>query len=281
MKYALSITLCCSCFFLYESGLAAAGETHSLNSGFTSNGCMELITWKIGSLDSRYKLEEESLKNIMAKVSKLWSHAVGRKLFAYSDSGVVTVNLIYSDIQKYTEDKQQIVSQIHEMKRKYALMRMKHLEELRKLENEVDKPHNPLPQYLAKVNRYNELSEELNGYANEVNNVIDQYESRFLFRKTFYQATFNNFDDPKRINIYQFENIDNLKRVLTHEAGHVLGLTHTDSPQAIMNSRMKFHDEKKLQLTNEDIRKIRNRCPRLTYGEPLIENELLMNILLN
>lgn len=117
MKYVLSITLCCTFFRLFGVRTTVPGATHPLNSGPSSNSCIELITWKIDSLDPRYDLDEEILKDIMTDVSKLWSDAVGRKLFAYSDRGVVTLNLIYSDEQKYTEDRQQKVDQINKMKK--------------------------------------------------------------------------------------------------------------------------------------------------------------------
>ncbi|MDZ7718854.1 MAG: matrixin family metalloprotease [Balneolaceae bacterium] len=140
------------------------------------------------------------------------------------------------------------------------------LKNLKKQMEFLEKKLNPLEEKLnTEEGKLNQLSEKLNAYADEVNEFIYQYRNRFGQVRTFHQGIYINVGNQKKINIYQFENLNKLRLVLAHEFGHALGLNHTDNPASIMNYNMQFQLDESLKLSDDDRDAIQNRC------HPLIE----------
>lgn len=157
MKYILVISFCFA--FLATNGIrvSASGEYLQANPDSINNNCSEPVTWRIGSIDSRYSINEETLKSIMADIGELWSGAIGGELVAYSDSGDVALNLIYSDEQKFTEDEQRMSERINEMRKKYYAMRMQYQQESGDFREKLAEYNSLFSEYAAKVNQYNTL----------------------------------------------------------------------------------------------------------------------------
>ena len=56
-----------------------------------------------------------------------------------------------------------------------------------------------------------------------------------------------------KIEIYGFENISQLKAVLAHEIGHLVGIPHINAKKALMNPILQKNQINELFLTNDDI----------------------------
>ena len=61
------------------------------------------------------------------------------------------------------------------------------------------------------------------------------------------------------IDIYQFNDMNKLRRVLTHELGHVLGINHNENVYSIMFSS---NSATTTVLSNEDIEALFEVCPK-------------------
>jgi hypothetical protein len=72
--------------------------------------CTEPISYRIGTIDSRFGVTDEALKGYLEEGVNVWNAGVGKQLFTYSDTGKVTVNLVYDDRQKTAELGKQIES---------------------------------------------------------------------------------------------------------------------------------------------------------------------------
>ncbi|MBV9349447.1 MAG: matrixin family metalloprotease [Patescibacteria group bacterium] len=86
----------------------------------------------------------------------------------------------------------------------------------------------------------------LNAEADDINSLIDQYnlvvdhvnatvgEVNQTAGREFEEGEYVSDASGRRINIYEFEDHARLVRVLAHEMGHALGLSHNANPQSIM-----------------------------------------------
>jgi chromosome segregation ATPase len=63
------------------------------------------------------------------------------------------------------------------------------------------------------------------------------------------------------INIYEYDNQDNLRLILAHELGHSLGLKHSNNPRALMYPTLKDQDQLNFKLTQADIDLLYQRVP--------------------
>lgn len=74
--------------------------------------CNYPIEYKIGIIDSSFDVSTTTFKTDIATAGALWSKAAGKTLFEYNPNGDVTINLIYDDRQKITNQEQVLNSTI-------------------------------------------------------------------------------------------------------------------------------------------------------------------------
>ena len=74
--------------------------------------CQTPIEYKIGTVDPGFKVSATTFKSDIATAGALWSKAAGKTLFEYNPNGDVTINLIYDNRQKITNQEQALNSNI-------------------------------------------------------------------------------------------------------------------------------------------------------------------------
>ena len=84
------------------------------------------------------------------------------------------------------------------------------------------------------VDQLNARVDELNALAAKTNSKVNEYNG--AVGDDFDQGTYIEDAEGKRINIYEFMDRTELKRVLAHEFGHALGFDHVENPESIMYS---------------------------------------------
>lgn len=240
MRYLLIIFASCFFVVMQSYGLSSSVNLPPALIDSISSDCSQLVTWRLGSIDSRFEVTEADLLTIMNDVQNLWSDAVDTNLIEYSDSAEVTINLIYSEDQKFTNEEQELFEQISKMRKKYNSIKMEYQQGSEEFQRKLIQP-------------FLEFEEQVNEY-------ITQYNNRFRHIRNFQNAVYIDVGNQKKVNIYQFEDIDKLRLVLAHEFGHVLGLSHARNPISIMYHRMRLQNDKILKLTSEDLRAIQNKC---------------------
>lgn len=137
-------------------------------------------------------------------------------------------------------------------------------EKLNNLKKKIDqkklRSENRLDELNTLANKMEQLSIKLNNHADRVNELIFYYRENFTQMKTFHQGSYLQAGGRRKINIYQFEDLNKLRLVLAHEVGHALGLSHVYNPESIMYFLMENQKVRNLQLSDEDIQAIKDRC---------------------
>ncbi|WP_111896207.1 matrixin family metalloprotease [Acinetobacter sp. MB5] len=116
------------------------------------------------------------------------------------------------------------------------------LEQMKAELNQMVMQHNQLvSQSNFQVQSYNQINQN-------INQTIQTYNQEYAARP-FDKGLFNGHS----INIYEFENQDDLRLVIAHELGHALGLPHTEhNSHALMYPLLKDQNMHDFQLTMDD-----------------------------
>lgn len=100
----------------------------------------------------------------------------------------------------------------------------------------------------AKVQKYNE-------FVSYINSLIEK--SNALGAKKFTEGRFS--PSSNTIDIYQYNDLIKLRRVVAHELGHVLGINHTKSMYSIMYA---VNSATSTELGDDDIQALMDVCPK-------------------
>lgn len=126
-------------------------------------------------------------------------------------------------------------------------------------------------QYNNKILKFNNIVREARFLSKEIesltrNNKVVKgrtFGKEEITLKTFVKdgVKYNQKDSKKimnKIEIYNFENINQLKAVIAHEIAHLVGITHINSKGALMNPLLQKEQLMKIHLTYEDIVNFKN-----------------------
>jgi antitoxin component YwqK of YwqJK toxin-antitoxin module len=74
----------------------------------THKACSSPIAYKIGTFDTGFGISKEDFLSSISSAGLLWDASVHKTLFAYNPKGSLTVNLVYDNRQKVTQQNQML-----------------------------------------------------------------------------------------------------------------------------------------------------------------------------
>jgi hypothetical protein len=112
---------------------------------------------------------------------------------------------------------------------------------------------------------FNDLVSTLNSVVIVMNRLVGQLNLNVKNYNTVGSKTGEEFNEGEyisdqsgiRINIYEFNDTNQLVRVLEHEFGHALGLSHVTNPKAVM---YRLNEGTNKELTADDIVELKTIC---------------------
>ena len=274
-----------------------------------ANPCSIPLTYRFGQIDPRFEIEKGELATIMSKVENIWSSPLNTDILHYDPDGDITINFVYSDVQKLTKN-ERIYSERIDNQREQLKTAKENFQNLKEsFDRKLESYNKTLSQYREAVETYNEAvkgwedrgelsnkektrlenvrsriddlerkknqqyrevealrkrvnykGNRLNTLAAQENKLIENYNERFSGHKKFNQGHYIRRGNQEKINVYQFNDFEDLKVVLVHEFGHALGLKHGNDAQSMMYYLMNPQNQKEPKLSKEDIRAIKHRC---------------------
>lgn len=104
------------------------------------------------------------------------------------------------------------------------------------------------------VSQLNQQVDTINQLQHHFNHSVQQFNQRFKAR-LFDKGQFNG----EEINIYEFQNLNDLKLTLAHELGHALGILHSQDPRSLMYPVLEQQNFENFTLTAADIALLNSR----------------------
>ena len=160
----------------------------------------------------------------------------------------------YTKVQKYVSTKKaKIKSELKVLKK-----------EQRELKRIISKFNAKVISYNNKISQYNILSNELESMNRSFKKVKGKtFAQKKVTLKTYYKdgKKIEERDVEKTMNkieIYGFDNLAELKVIIAHEIGHLVGLPHIQVEHALMNPILQKKQKEELFLSHEDILNFRD-----------------------
>ena len=157
--------------------------------------------------------------------------------------------------QQYNKE----IINIKKEQKKINIKQNKFNQQQRKFKNFLNKYNQRTSSYNTLVNQYNRLQrkiERMSKGSTEVKGMAigykeTTYETYYKDGKKYQEKTVNSI--MKKIEIYGFKTLDELKATLAHEIAHLVGVGHVDENYSLMNPILQKNQINQMELTPADI----------------------------
>lgn len=234
--------------------------------------CEVGVTYRLGNIDERFHLSEESVLSAIDAAAFVWEDATNLDIFSYDPDGDLVVNFIFDERQQFTQEESQNRGVLNDQESDINSS-LKQLEDLEdSIQTKERSYEGLLRSYRTKESEYKQLESDptsngarISSLAREINTLVEQIDQaqddlnidigkyNLLIQEVGetanrYNTSVDTYNDsytgeyefdqgdhvPGEINIYQYDSRGDLILVLAHELGHELHIGHVEDPQAVM-----------------------------------------------
>lgn len=258
--------------------------------------CDQPIRYKIGSVDPRFDISEDQLKNDAQEAADIWNIIESKQLFVFDPTAELTINMVYDERQylfkqidlkgnSLNQEKESIEPKISQFDQMTASFQ-KEVDDLNKqIQHWNSKGGAPAPadvynQLIAKQSELRARYEQLQQTAQTLKHSTDTYNQEInKLNQTI--KTFNNTLEIKpeeglydgannRIDIYFNISQEELITTIAHEFGHAIKLEHNNDPISIMYLKV----TRSMQPSITDIQSLREVCKERSRFEVIYQKFL-------
>jgi len=252
--------------------------------------CSKLIEYDIGIFDDRFRIDREAFITQVELAEIPWEQVADKNLFRYVEGADFKVNLIWSEEQERLYKGNDLENELDSEQNSIDTVQNRYQSAVTRYERAVRSYETTLVKYEThvtywntqggapaseyttlqneadslerKASEINRLLAQVNKIADENNEKVEDYNSSVgEYNNLFNQG--HEFDagntDGTEINVYSYDGIQELRTLLVHEFGHVLGIEHVDDQNSVMYYLLNDQNQKG-ELTEIDTEALQLSC---------------------
>lgn len=288
LNNGFNIALLVSTIFLIDT----SGSYHKTSLIEFINPCQSYLTISIGTIDPEFKISREEVERIALEANNEWESEI-RKFFPRIKEEHITINFIHTNDTETGKEEYRWDNKIRTIQSSIQIRRLGYISNLQNLhkewevfEEEVNsydqkrivwqrsmdvkkiEDLNLLREYLLKKESTLELKrmslekeyDELKEMRLVRDSLMNEYGQRLNFKEEITLGVYELNGSNKSIDIYYYNNLEQLKSILLHEFGHVYGVKHVESSSSIMRHKIEANGVIKAKLSISDIEAIKAVC---------------------
>lgn len=282
LLFLLIIIFGISIFVLNESK-----KNTGLKSLFSYSVCDKPVTYKIGTIDSRFNITTDQLIKDTKQAGDIWNKSYPKVLFVYDPQATLSVNMVFDERQSLNNQISQLKNQLdankNSLKPQEAQFQQQSADfkkRLAALNSEIEswngrggapedvykKLQAERDDLLKEADQLNQMAKTLNISADNFNSQVSNLNQKVqVFNAELEQKPEEGKYIPteNKIEIYFNINQKELIHTLAHELGHARGLDHNQNPKSIM-----YPNTTQLTTTaSDDINALATLCANHTIWE--------------
>lgn len=268
--------------------------------------CGSTRQYDIGTIDEEFGISREGFLKVTKEAEKMWEDATGLDLFEFREWAPFKISAVFSEEQQKTKDwdeseytRTNIKTDIDEWTEKYEDKIAEYEAKKENYEKEVARYNRIVEEWNQKwgapaseidrlkswktqldreVERMNLLANDVNQLAQENSERVNAYNDHISVQNSiwngeeFSKGVYNGYG----IKIFQFEDSQDLRKLIAHELGHALHIDHTHDPVSVMHSHALSENTHLTHITEADLELLEIQCDThpVIYGMAHVRREL-------